>query len=130
MMKRFPDWQVRLNAYVAASARTKFDDMHCAAFAAGAVQAMTGEDLSKGWPKDLKAGMKALRRKKIKDHVELAARLLDEAHPAFAQVGDVAAVPVEDGTALGIVQGARIYLIGANGLKTVPLLSATRAFRV
>jgi hypothetical protein len=130
MMKRFPDWQARLNDYVAVSARASFDDLHCAAFAAGAVQAMTGEDLSKGWPKGMKTGMKALRRKKIKDHVDLAAKLLDEVHPAFAQVGDVAAVPVEEGVALGIVQGARIYLIGPAGLKTVPLLSATRAFRV
>lgn len=46
-MKRFPDWEVRLDAYLTATRRTPFawDGSHdCCTFCAGGVEAQTGED--------------------------------------------------------------------------------------
>lgn len=49
-MKRFPDWEVRLCSYLEPlrDQAFKWGELDCAIFAAGAVQAMTGEDPMRG----------------------------------------------------------------------------------
>lgn len=130
---RLPDWQARLVAYLGRIQSTPFDAAthHCALFAAGAVEAMTGRDLAAPWRGlTLTQGMAALRQAGFADHVDLVASHLDEVPVAFAQPGDVAALSTPDGLALGIVQGAAIYILRPEGLGLSPLLSASRMFRV
>lgn len=140
-LKRKPDWQARLISYIGAQAGRPYaeGDWDCALFAAGAVRAMTGRDLARGWRgyRSIAEGLAALRAAGLRDHVALAAKHLPEIRttegapwPAGACPGDLAVVPVPEGEALGIVQGPKIYLLSAAGLVTVPLTSATRAFRI
>ena len=132
---RRPDWREALTAYLIETAGVPFAEGQndCALFAAGAVKAMTGQDFARGFRgyRTTKGGLKKLMAKGFEDHVALAASVLEEIPPAFAQVGDVAVVPGDDGTdALGIVQGEMIYVSAPTGRALVPLTSATRAFRV
>lgn len=133
---RRPTWRADLSAYLAAQARRRFRPgaTDCALFAAGAVQAMTGEDLAAAWRgtyRSLRAGQAALVAAGFADHVALAADLLPEIAPSYAAVGDVAVLPGE-GTAwaLGIVQGSAVYCLRPAGLALVSRLHITRAFAV
>lgn len=134
-MNRHPSWRTRLGAYLADAARTPFvEGRHdCALFAAGAVLAMTGKDPAarfRGRYRTTKGGLRVLRRAGYHDHLALAEAHFEEVPPAFARVGDLAAVPGADGPALGVVQGERIYVLRPEGLGSVSLLQATRALRV
>ncbi|MFN3971239.1 MAG: DUF6950 family protein [Gemmobacter sp.] len=134
-MKRLPDWRSRLIAYVAAAAGMPFrPGRHdCALFAAGAVAAMTGFDGAAPWRgryTTLRGGLRVLRREGYADHLALVTAHLAPVPPAFARAGDLAAVPDTAGTALGVVQGERIYVLRPEGLATVDLLVATHAWRV
>ena len=139
-MDRLPDWRARLTDYVAAHARDPFSygRLDCALFCAGAVEVMTGQDLARGWRgyRSLNEGRKKLAEKGFADQVDLVASLFPEVPVAFAQAGDIAAVPGDDDVALGIVQGEAVYVLrppvrdGSPALALVPLLSAVRAFRV
>lgn len=133
-MKRLPDWRTRLTAYVVDTAHDPFvpGKTDCALWAAGAVEAMTGEDLARGFRgyRTIAGGWKKLKAKGFVDHVALLASVLEEIPPAFAQVGDVAVVAGEDGPALGIVQGELIYVSAPAGRSLLPLSHARRAFRV
>ena len=134
-MTRLPGWQTRLTDYIAACARREFapGQHDCALFAAGAVKAMTGEDLTppglRDYP-DIATGVARLRAAGFRDHVALAAALLPEVAPMMAAPGDVAVVARGDELALGIVQGAKVYVVGPEGLGLVDLTEAVRAFRV
>lgn len=134
-MRRYPDWQARLREYVAAQARAPFryGKHDCALFAAGAVNAMTGVDLARGWRgkyRSLKRGLAMVREAGHEDHVALCASALPEIHPSKARRGDIAAVPVPDGLALGVVQGEYVWVLQPQGMASVLLTDAQRAFRV
>lgn len=143
MIARYPDWRGRLLTYLGACARTPFaPGAHdCALFAAGAVAAMTGTDLAAGWRGrygSLADGLLALRAAGYPDQVALTAAHLPEwldedgaPWPMRAGVGDVAVVDGDGGwPALGIVQGPGIYVLQPDGLATLPLTLARRAFLV
>lgn len=141
---RKPGWRNALIAWLAQAARTPFEEgvNDCALFAAGAVLAMTGTDLAEGWRgryRSTRGGLRALRRAGYADHVDLVARHFAEVPPSLAQAGDLAVLPGGPGgqgrpgdgaAAIGIVQGAAIYVIAPGGLGVVPLTMAERAFRV
>lgn len=136
---RLSDWRIRLETYLHEVWREPFvyGSHDCGLFAAGAVKAMTGEDFGEGYRGGYKTLTGALRKLKMAgfaNHADLAASLFDEVHPSAAQVGDLAAIKVSDAGhyALGVVQGARIYVLRHDqlGLGTVDLLDADRAFRV
>lgn len=133
-MNRLPDWRSRFDAYLNAAARTKFrPGRHdCALFAAGAVEAMTGQDFARGWRgyTSLKAGQSKLESEGFADHIALAASLLPEIEPIFARVGDIAVVDGDTENAFGVVQGSKIFVLKRSGLGSVPLLMGKRAFRV
>lgn len=131
---RLPDWRRRLELYLADAARVPFahGTHDCALFAAGAVKAMTGHDPAadyRGRYGSFKEGLRALRASGDSDHLALADRLFEAIPVATARPGDLAAVPMPR-PALGVVQGELIYLVGDEGLRLVPLTSATRAWRV
>lgn len=135
MITRKEDWQLPLMQFLAAAARRPFQPgVHdCALFTAGAVEAMTGVDIAaafRGRYSTLRGGHRVLRRCGYADHVAIAAYNFPEIAPAFAAPGDIAVVPTPDGPALGIVQGASIYVVAPTGLGAHGLLTASRAFKV
>ncbi|MFD1914108.1 DUF6950 family protein [Halodurantibacterium flavum] len=136
-LPRLPDWQARLTAFVMAC-RTeelvpgRFD---CMLFAAGAVMAVTGVDLAAPWRRrysTFRGGQRILRRAGHADHVALLDAHLPVIHPSRAVPGDLAAVPGTDGLpAIGVIQGAAIFVLGEEGgLALAPLLSARSAWKV
>ena len=135
---RLPDWKSRLTLYVSDAARRPFcEGSHdCALFLAGGVEAQTGFDPAARWRgcyTTTRSGLRLLRKTGFPDHIALAASLLPEIAPAFAQAGDGAMVSdpqMPDVPALGIVQGEMIYVLRPDGLGLLPLTSALRAFRV
>lgn len=135
-MRRRSNWRQSLVEYLGAMASQEFEPgrLDCALFAAGAVEAMTGEDAAsdhRGTYETLEEGILALRRQGLRDHIDMASRLLSEIPVALAQVGDLAVVSAPEGDALGVVQGAKIYFVSPKrGLDLVDLMQAKRAFRV
>lgn len=134
MADRLPDWQARLTAYLAQVREAPFawGRHDCALFVAGAVEAMTGEDLARGVRsyRSKAAGLAALQARGHADHEALAAALLEEVPPLLARPGDVVVTDGEGGPALGIVQGEQVYLVGLEGLGLAPRSAVRRAFRV
>lgn len=135
-MKRKKDWRASLVAYVASVSKAEFKPGRhdCALFAAGAVEAMTGEDLAAKWRgkyRSLKRGQVLLQKSGFADHIELAASHFDEVPPLMAQVGDIAVIEASGEDALGVVQGSYVWAaLTGGGLGLVPLTMVKRAFRV
>lgn len=136
-MKRYSFWRTALADYVHRVAHLSFQwgEHDCALFAAGAVEVMTGEDIAapyRGRYKTMAGGLRAMRKTGHDDHVAYFASLFEEIHPSHATVGDIAVIAIDEGEALGVVQGERIYAIGPGETRigTVPLGRASRAFRV
>lgn len=133
-MRRLVDWRARLTAYLAQVSGKSFrPGRHdCALFVAGAVEAMTGVDHARGWRgyRSLATGQKKLEARGFADHIALIANILPEVSPIMAQVGDLAVVESDGDQALGIVQGAYVYVLRPDGAGLVLLTDVTRAFRV
>lgn len=61
------------------------------------------------------------------DHLEYVASVLKEIPPAFARVGDVAAVQDK---CLGLVSDEHVFILRPDGLGRVSRIAARRAFRI
>ena len=132
---RFPDWRTRLVRYLCEVAHLPFEDgVHdCALFFAGALEAMTGFDVAapyRGRYSTLRGGFRIVRRDGYRDHVAWVQSHLETKPVALARQGDGAVVETPDGDALGIVQGAGIYVLLPSGLALVPLTAARCALEV
>lgn len=133
---RRPDWRSRLFDYVNKVRREPFQEgsLDCALFVAGAVEALTGIDLAKnlrGRYRTLSVGLRQIQKSGYIDHVDIVRANFSEIPVAEASLGDIAVVEGENGIdALGIVQGAMIFVVGREGLQAVDLLQAKGAFRV
>ena len=129
--RKLPGWRKRLTDFLREHHARPFAPgrWDCAIWAAGAVEAMTGEDHLRGFRgyRTIAEGKRKLQAKGFDDHVAYVASLLPEVPPAFAQPGDVAVLA---GQSLGIVQGANVYVFGVNGFGTLPFTVIERAFRV
>ena len=134
-MKRKPGWRGRLHAHIEAARRLPFSHASghdCASFAAGAVLAMTGQD-HRSWAGQYAtyaAGLRRVRESGWLDHIDYVSAHFDAIPVAQAQMGDLAAVPGDDGLALGVVGGAEVFVLRPDGLATVPLTAAKKAWRV
>lgn len=100
--ERRPDWEARLVAYMDAArlAVEAGDEAFCGLFAAGAVEAVTGDDLAaqyRGRYREIAARLEAV----IDEH-------LPERPRALAQRGDLA---WHDGS-VGVVMGDNAYFVG------------------
>ena len=126
------NWRQNLIDFLNSVASTdlQFGTHDCALFAAGGVDAQTGTNFVGEWLGQYGSateGLLQLNRLGFADHVEIVAANLAEVPVAFGQEGDIASV----GDALGIVQGAGIYVLRQpSGIGLVPLTDATRMFRV
>lgn len=104
--------------------------------AAGAVEAITGADLRVGWRSKYKTpagAVKALRAKGYDSLADLAADLLPEIPPAFADVGDIGLIEAEDGAlgyALGVVDASGLIVLTPDGHGRRPREDMIRAFKV
>ena len=135
MMQRYPDWQIRLRSYLQAVTRTPFEpgSNDCALFLAGGVEAMTGVDYAmpyRGRYTTLRGGLRVLKKEGFEDHIDLARSHLPEKPVAFANVGDGAVVLDGNEPALGIVQGASVFVLTETGLGHVPLTAAATVLEV
>lgn len=134
-MNRTDGWRGRLEAHVEAHRRAPFafGRHDCGLFAAGAVEAMTGTDPAaemRGRYQTMAGALRKIRAAGFADHIDMVAGLFEEVHPAFAQVGDLAAVDGDGAPAIGVVGGGHVFVPRETGLGVVPLTDARRAWRV
>lgn len=130
---RLPDWQLRLEAFVAQRQAMPFawGANDCALFAADAVQAITGRD-----PAPHLRGHRNARQAicAVREHGGLGAIAWAALGPAMpvqqAAVGDVVLVRVGKRLALGVCNGATVLGPGVQGLAAVPMADAVMAWRV
>lgn len=130
-------WEKRLITYLSECSRTPFrpGSLDCALFFARGVQAETGVDISAeyfGQYRSIREGYAQLRAKGFTDHVNWVEMHYPEwDSPLMGQRGDGAVVEDMNGApALGIIQGASIYVMGLHGIGLVPLTAAKRAFHI
>ena len=128
---RLADWRPRLDQYLRDLRGQPFvwGRLDCALFCAGAVEAMTGVDLARGWRgyRTETAGLRKLSQAGFASHVEYLASLLPEVHPSQVVIGDI--VVLSDVT-LALVQGHLAIAVGPDGIGPAPMNTATRAFSV
>lgn len=126
---RLYDWEVRLQRYICTVAREAFayGKHDCALFAAGGVEALTGEDPAADWRGRYSTelgGLRHLRKAGFTSHIDQARALFPDIPLGGAMPGDLAILP-DGGGALGIVQGEVIYVLRPEGIGLVPLEAAT-----
>ena len=122
---------MRLHDYLRQFERAKFrpGQVDCAQFVRGWVTARIGRDPATGYEyATLEEGQEALQRDGYADHVEFVAEHLTEVRTTHAQVGDIAVVESEHGSALGILTGEHVAMVGADGLMLTPRAAMLRAF--
>lgn len=135
-LTRLSDWQTRLHRYLCSTrGRAMQPGQHdCCLFGAGAIEAVTGVDLAADWRgryTTLAGGQRALKKAGYADHIALIAAHLPEAHPSEALAGDIAIVSTEAGPAVGVVQGAVVYVLhAAGGIGLVPMSIVQHLFKV
>ena len=132
-MKRLPDWQLRLEAFARERRAMPFawGSNDCALFAAGAVQAETGE-LVLPYMRGYSSAREALVL------IEQAGGLRGIAchalggfvAPALARIGDVVLVTVGKREALAVCNGGTVIAPAAHGLAALPMRQAVCAWRV
>lgn len=114
----------------------RWGEQDCCKFAATLVEAMSGQDLARGFGR-YKGQLGAARILKRAGGVEglmegVAARHGMQEWPgvAYARRGDVCLIKTEGGEALGVCVGQKIAGAGPNGVELVPIEQARRAWRV
>jgi hypothetical protein len=142
-MTRLGNWQTRLSEYIVSKATTKFryGVLDCGLFLAGAIEAMTGEDVAEGLRghyKNRKEAFEAIREMCGTPTTEAIAAHLAQKHGVkevpilFAQAGDAVVLRHGRRSSLGIVamHGTEIITPYKDGLLRLPLESATKAYRI
>ena len=136
---RFDDWRARLATEMDRQRLAAFDwgGHDCAlGLACGAVRAMTGVDLARGWRgyRTAPGALRTLRRRGYASLGDAVAAVLPEYDAPFAQaqVGDIGVIPSdgEIGEALCVVDGATLIVLTDRGHGRRPREDMTRAFRV
>ncbi len=134
-LARRPNWRSALAAEVERHRLVPFQwgANDCALFAADCVMAMTGTDLAvdfRGHYRTAQGAARAIRKAGHDDLPALLAALLPEVHPVMARPGDVALVESDQGLTAGVVTGPTIAASAVDGITTLPLTRAVRAFAV
>lgn len=97
---------------------------------------MVGVDIAASYAgryKTVKGAIGVMKRSGAKDLAELVAKHLPELEsPSLAQIGDVMAIPTDDGFgyALGVLVGERVLVLSPSGVDSRDRSEATRAFGV
>ena len=134
-LQRLPDWPERLAAYLAAAMPVRFawGSHDCVCFAAGAVQAITGQQVLPAVWADRAEAARVLRR--LGGLVPaMGATLPVLSSPTLAQRGDLVLVQTPDHRAvrrwIAVADGARWWAPQATGLCCGPMVQATMAWGV
>lgn len=131
-MNRLPDWERRLDLWLARSARAAAasDEVHCGFFAADAVEAITGTDLVAEYrdAKTVAEGRDRLKANGFADHIVFADAHLAKKPVGQMRAGDVGAT--EDG-ALVVIQSRQAGLgVRPGGTVVVPAPAIVRVWEV
>jgi hypothetical protein len=138
-LRRLPDWRRRFSNEIDRVRLTPFSwgTHDCGPGLAGnIVRAITGIDVAAPYRNryaTLAGALRVMRNDGFNSLADLAASIVPEYdHVSQARIGDIAAVPMPTsfGFALGAVNGERIFVLMPDGIGTVDLLDATRAFKV
>jgi hypothetical protein len=138
-LKRLPNWRGRLAAFTDETRRQEFawGKHDCAlGLAAGAVEAITGEDLRTGWRGKYKTGAAAHRALKTRGFESLgdavATVLPEYENLMMAGVGDIAVIPAEGALceALAVVDVSTLIVLTDAGQGRLPRSKMLRAFKV
>lgn len=137
MIARKEMWRGAFHTCISQSRRKPFElgVFDCGIFVADVLLALTGFDHAaqfRGRYTTIQEAKRTLRSYGFKNHVDVIAALFPEIHPSEATVGDIVAAPSDDvfKVGLGVVNGETCFVLTPNGLGTIHLLEATRAFRV
>lgn len=129
---RLPDWRAQLMSYLQGLEGATYQPrkFHCIHFVAGAVEVMTGKDLMEGFHgKSQAASRELLEAAGFDDWPDVLAD--HRVEMADMRVGDIAVIPDKRGRkAGGICLGARISVLGPQGLSTTPRDEAEYGLKV
>jgi hypothetical protein len=133
--KRKQDWQLRLSAFFAAQRKAGFvwGTADCCMFAAGAVEAMTGEDFAAAHRRSYSTpeGADALLGKLGGLRAVVVAALGDPVPAEAAGVGDVVLIDVAGAEGLAICNGSSVLAVAPDrGLVALPLRVIRAAWKV
>jgi hypothetical protein len=144
MISRYPDWQPRLEAFLAANQSRPFHygTWDCCLFVCDAIRAMNGVDPSTGLRGQYASkpeAAEAIARKfgkpflinEVIEGITLAHRMPACKVPHL-QRGDVALIKRWRDVSLGLVSldGTQIIVVGTGGLQRIPLSRAARGWHV
>lgn len=135
-MARHADWPERLAAFVAARKAVPFafGTADCGMLAADWILEATGTDPVpdlRGRYRSVAGSVAVVRRTGCACLTELVTkRVGPPLAPLLAQRGDIVELPGDDGPALGICIGIDAVAMAPEGLVTVPMANAVRAWRV
>ena len=134
-IKRKPDWAARLKEYVRARLGLpfKYGTIDGPLFAAGALQAMTGADITHGLRgyKTLKGGLGKLKRKGFDDASGPFAAVLEEIAPLHSLPGDILKFEGTLGVCMGVRTVGGAYIVSLErGVALGSLEDAVAAYRV
>ena len=131
-MTRDDNWRAALSKYISAVGAKpfKFGEHDCALFAAGAIEAMTGEDIAasfRGYTSEIEGLMK-VKRAGYDSHVDVFRLDLDPTEDP--QTGDIAVVEGFDGMTVGVVVDNVVIVAGRRKLERVAVAEIQEAFAV
>jgi len=132
-LTRFPDWQVRFEAFMRERAAMPFawGRNDCALFAADAVLALTGVDVV---PAGLRGKGARAAWRIVRDHggmQALASEVMGDPVPLLtARIGDVMLLALPRRQALGICNGQTVLGPGPAGVVAMPMAHALACWRV
>lgn len=135
-MARYSDWPERLAHFIQDRTHQTFayGRHDCGLLVADWVRAATGTDPAadlRGRYRSVAGSVAVVRRAGHADLTELVtARLGPPLAPLLARRGDIVELPGDSGPALGICIGMDAVAMGPDGLVTVPMANAVRAWRV
>ncbi len=138
-MKRCDHWRARFDAAIDEMRLRPFDweSQHdCAlGLACKVVQAVTNVDFGaayRGRYTSKSGAYRVMRKEGFNDLGDLVASKLPEIHPSRCRIGDLALYRTDSvfGYAIGIVNGERVFVLREEGIGTMDLLRADRAFKV
>ena len=136
MIKR-EDWRSSLSEYLESKRNDyfKYGVNDCALFAAGAIEAMTGEDIAKEYRGKYSTYIGGLRKVRVdgyKFHYSIFEDKLTEIPVSFASFGDIGFYKTElDGVySVGVVLGHKSAVITDTGFSLIDTTDLYKTFRI
>ena len=137
-MQRRDDWRARFAAEVDRQRRNPFEwgKHDCAiGLVCGVVEAITGEDLARGYRSKYRSaasGLRIIRESGAETLGDFAAQFLPEIHPSEARIGDIGTVAADGpfSEAFSVVDHSHLIVMTEQGHGNRARQCMTRAFRV